>query len=51
VFIAAEEAYRSEEYLPLMARVMARQGIKCTVLFAIDPADGTINLLVKDKIP
>lgn len=51
VFIAAEESYRSEESMPAMARILARQGFKCTVLFAIDPADGTINPLIKDNIP
>lgn len=51
VFIAAEEAYRSEESMPLLARLLSRQGFQCTVLFAIDPADGTINPQVKDNIP
>jgi len=52
VFIAAEESYRSEESMPLMARILSRHhGFKCTVLFAIDPSDGTINPLVKDNIP
>lgn len=51
VFIAAEEAYRSEESMPVMAGILSRQGFKCTVLFAIDPADGTINPLIKDNIP
>ena len=51
VFIAAEEAYRSEESMPMMAQILSRQGFKCTVLFAIDPADGTINPKIKDNIP
>jgi type 1 glutamine amidotransferase len=52
VFIAAEESYRSEESMPALARILAQHhGFKCTVLFAIDPADGTINPLVKDNIP
>src|SRR6188768_2172945 len=51
VFIAAEESYRSEESMPMMAKILARQGFKCTVLFAIDPADGTINPQIKDNIP
>lgn len=52
VFVAAEESYRSEESMPLMARILSRHhGFKCTVLFAIDPADGTINPVVKDNIP
>ncbi len=51
VFIAGEESYRSEESMPLLARILSRQGFKCTVLFAIDPADGTINPMIKDNIP
>src|SRR5881397_3553027 len=52
VFVTGEEAYRSEESMPLMARILSRyHGFKCTVLFAVDPSDGTINPLVKDNIP
>ncbi len=51
VLIAAEEAYRSEESMPMMAQILSRQGFNCTVLFAIDPADGTINPKIKDNIP
>lgn len=51
VFIAAEESYRSEESMPMMAKILSRQGFKCTVLFAIDPADGTISPQIKDNIP
>ncbi|HEX8524746.1 MAG TPA: ThuA domain-containing protein [Tepidisphaeraceae bacterium] len=43
VFIAGDEEYRSEEGLPMLAKILARrQGFRCTVLFALDP-DGTIN--------
>jgi len=51
VFIAAEASYRSELSMPLMARILARHGFTCTVLFAIDPATGTIDPRVKDNIP
>jgi type 1 glutamine amidotransferase len=52
VFVTGEESYRSEESMPIMARLLAqRHGFKCTVLFAIDPKDGTINPMVKDNIP
>ena len=37
--------------MPMMAKILARQGFKCTVLFAIDPKDGTINPQIKDNIP
>lgn len=51
VLIAAESSYRSELSMPLMARILARQGFDCTVLFAIDPASGAIDPRVKDNIP
>src|SRR5687767_5549277 len=52
VFVTGEESYRSEESMPMMARILSKHhGFKCTVLFAIDPADGTINPQVKDNIP
>ena len=51
VFIAAEESYRSELSMPLMARILARHGFDCTVLFAIDPATGAIDPRVKNNIP
>jgi hypothetical protein len=51
VFIAAEESYRSELSMPLMARILARHGFRCTVLFAIDPKTGTIDPRVNNNIP
>ncbi len=44
VLVSGDEEYRSEESLPQLAKILARHhGFKCTVLFAIDPKDGTIN--------
>src|SRR5438094_2650531 len=44
VLVSGDEEYRSEEALPQLAKILAkRHGFKCTVLFAIDPKDGTIN--------
>ena len=44
VLISGDEEYRSEEALPQLAKILSqRHGFKCTVLFAIDPSDGTIN--------
>lgn len=44
VFISGDEEYRSEEGLPMLAKILAiRHGFKCTVLFPINPADGTID--------
>jgi type 1 glutamine amidotransferase len=52
VFVTGEESYRSEESMPLMARILSRyHGFKCTVLFAVNPNDGTIDPMVKDNIP
>src|SRR5215472_1306306 len=43
VFLAGDEEYRSEEGLPMLAKILSqRHGFKCTVLFAVDK-DGTIN--------
>jgi putative membrane-bound dehydrogenase-like protein len=43
VFVTGDEEYRSEEGLPMLAKILSqRHGFKCTVLFALDP-DGTIN--------
>jgi hypothetical protein len=52
VLVSGDEEYRSEEGLPQLAKILAeRHGFKCTVLFAIDPADGTINPNQSDHIP
>lgn len=43
VLIAGDEEYRSEEALPMLAKILSqRHGFKCSVLFSVD-ADGTIN--------
>ncbi len=52
VLVSGDEEYRSEEALPQLAKILAKHhGFKCTVLFAIDPEDGTINPTVRDNIP
>lgn len=52
VLVSGDEEYRSEEALPMLAKILAaRHGFKCTVLFAIDAADGTINPTVVNNIP
>lgn len=44
VLVAGDEEYRSEEALPMLAKILAvRHGFKCTVLFSINPDDGTID--------
>ena len=43
VFLAGDEEYRSEEGLPMLAKILSqRHGFKSTVLFSVDP-DGAIN--------
>jgi hypothetical protein len=43
VLLTGDEEYRSEEGLPMLAKILSqRHGFKCTVLFSVDP-DGTIN--------
>lgn len=52
VVISGDEEYRSEETLPELARILAkRHGFTCTVLFAVDPKDGTISPNVNNNIP
>jgi type 1 glutamine amidotransferase len=52
VLISGDEEYRSEEMLPQLAKILAKHhGFKCTVLFAINPKDGTINPNQSDNIP
>lgn len=52
VLISGDEEYRSEEALPQLARILSsRHGFKCTVLFAINAADGTIDPSVTSNIP
>ena len=52
VFVSGDEEYRSEEALPLLAKILAvHHGFKCTVLFAIDPETGEINPEEQTNIP
>src|ERR1700722_4338033 len=52
VFVSGDEEYRSEEGLPQLAKILAvHHGFKCTVLFSVDPKDGTINPNETQNIP
>ncbi len=52
VFLSGDDEYRSEEGLPMLAKILAvRQGFKCTVLFPINPQDGTIDPATQTNIP
>jgi type 1 glutamine amidotransferase len=51
VFITGDEEYRSEELAPMLAKILAvRHGFDCTVLFPLNPADGTIDPLNQTNI-
>lgn len=52
VLVSGDEEYRSEEVLPQLGKILAvRHGFKCTVLFAINPEDGTIDPNNRANIP
>ncbi|MCC7421169.1 MAG: ThuA domain-containing protein [Planctomycetaceae bacterium] len=52
VLVSGDEEYRSEEALPQLGKILAvHHGFKCTVLFAIDKNDGTINPKEVSNIP
>ena len=52
VFVTGDEEYRSEESMPILAKILAvHHGFKCTVLFAINKASGEIDPLTLDNIP
>lgn len=52
VFVSGDEEYRSEEALPMLAKILAvHHGFKCTVLFAIDPETGMIDPVNLTNIP
>ncbi len=52
VLVSGDEEYRSEEAMPMLGKMLAeKHGFKCTVLFAIDPASGSINPKEQTNIP
>lgn len=52
VLLSGDEEYRSEESLPMLAKILAvRHGFTCTVLFAINPATGFIDPVTLTNIP
>ncbi len=52
VIVTGDEEYRSEESMPQLGKILAKHhGFTCTVLFAIDKEDGTINPEQVDNIP
>ncbi|HEY3441542.1 MAG TPA: ThuA domain-containing protein [Paludibaculum sp.] len=52
VLVSGDEEYRSEEALPQLAKILTtHHGFRCTVLYAIDKKDGTINPNQADNLP
>jgi type 1 glutamine amidotransferase len=52
VLVAGDEEYRSEESLPMLARILeTRHGFRTTVLYSLDKKDGTINPNQNDNQP
>jgi hypothetical protein len=52
VFVTGDDEYRSEEGMPMMAKILAvKHGFKCTVLFAIEPKTGVIKPDFQTNIP
>jgi type 1 glutamine amidotransferase len=52
VLVSGDEEYRSEEALTQLGKILAvRHGFDCRVVYAIDPATGTIDPDTNDNIP
>lgn len=52
VMLAGDEEYRSEEALPMLARILSQKhGFRCTVLFSVNPANGTIDPVNTTNVP
>src|SRR6185503_2217321 len=52
VFLSGDEEYRSEEGLPMLAKILSRRhGFKCTVLFSINSTDGAIDPITQTNTP
>ncbi len=52
VLVSGDEEYRSEEALPMLAKILAKyHGFKTTVLFAINPQTGKIDPDYQENIP
>ncbi len=52
VFVAGEWEYRSEEGLPMLAKILSQHhGFKCTVVFPINKETGEIDPNVNDNVP
>ena len=51
VLISGDEEYRSEEAMPMLAKILSKRfGFRCTVLFAVNKQTGEIDPNVTDNI-
>lgn len=52
VFVIGDDEYRSEDSMPMLAKIMAvHHGFKCTALFSLDKETGEINPGAQENIP
>lgn len=52
VLVSGDEEYRSEEALPMLAKILTEQhGFECSVLFSINPSTNTIDPNYTSNIP
>jgi type 1 glutamine amidotransferase len=52
VLVSGDEEYRSEEAMPMLGKLLSvRHGFKCTVLFSVNPDDGTIDPVNQKNVP
>lgn len=52
VLVSGDEEYRSEEALPMLAKILStHHGFETTVLFAVDPKTGEVNPDNQNNIP
>jgi type 1 glutamine amidotransferase len=51
VLIAGDQEYRSEESIPALAKILAKRGFHCTVLYSTNRQTGEIDPSTIDNIP
>src|SRR6476646_5350189 len=51
VLIAGDQEYRSEESIPALAKMLAKRGFECTVLYSTNRQTGEIDPSTIDNIP
>jgi type 1 glutamine amidotransferase len=51
VLIAGDQEYRAEESIPALAKILAKRGFQCTVLYSTNRQTGEIDPATIDNIP